>query len=160
MSYKLLRKIIMAFLIFYFSVGLFARYLSDGVEDVYPFFSWFLFSKVPARIQIDFAIRIHEFAEKRFEPPIFFEKAKGIYDKTSYSTTDYYHLVQLLGMSLQSNRMNEVKRLRRELEKNFLSYPVVYEVVELKFNPIERWKTGQFIGIKSLVTFTSQAPVL
>lgn len=159
MTYEALKKYLLLFLIIYFSTGLLARYFSEGTEDVYPFFSWFLFSKVPSRIQTDFAIRIHQFGGKQFEPPIFLEKAEDIYDTTLYSTAEYHRLIQQLAMSAKQNRSEETEYFRSKLEKTFVAHPVVYEAVEIKYNPIDRWKRGQLIKVKSIAIFNSRDPI-
>ena len=156
MSYGVLKKFIIIFLIVYFSAGMLARHLSKGPEDVYPFFSWFLFHRVPPRTQTGFSIRVHELDGRRFEPPIFFEEVGDMYDKDSRSAREYQHLVRILGRSVKQNKTDEVERLREKLERNFLSHPATYEIVEVTYNPVDRWRTGRLIDVKSIDIFMSE----
>lgn len=158
MSYRILGQLIIVFLVVYFSVGIAARFLSRGTEDFYPFFSWFLFTTVPPRIQTDYAIRIVEAGGKKFDPPVFFERADDVYEKGDRSVAEYSRLTRSLAMSVRGNQKEEVERLRSALERKFLVYPVVYEAVEVTFSPIERWKTGEVLGVKTLATFAAQTP--
>jgi len=157
MSYKLLKKVVIVFLAAYFSVGLLARFLSIGTERFYPFFSWFLFTRVPPRIQTSFDLRIYEFEGKQFDPPIFFEKAGSVYKKNSRLMAEYRNLIQRLGTAAKQNRKDEITQLRRELEANFLSHPVIYDIVEIRYNIIEYWKSGHIIEAKQIAIFNSQA---
>ena len=163
LSHSLLEKLIVLFLVSYFVVGVYAHFYIINQEEVYLLYSWDLYTKVPPRIQTEFAILIHEFEGKRLENPIIFERARGVlysslteYRHATYNKTSIQNIVRLLAPSILQDKTREIERLRMELEKTFLSHPVVYEVVEVTFNPIERWKNGRFININRLGIFTSQ----
>jgi len=155
-SYEIVKKILILFLVTYFVIGVAARFLSAGTEDFYPFFSWFLFIRVPLRVQSDFSIQIHEFGEKKFETPVFVDELSGVYDTDAYSRTQYHNLIQRLALSIKRREKNQIIKLREELEKKFILRPVVYGVVERKFNTIEHWKTGAVIEIISIAKFIHQ----
>lgn len=151
-----MKKLIYIFLLFYFSMGLGARFLSQGAEDVYPFFSWFLFSKVPARIQSDFSMLIHQLGQEKFDPPIFFEEVAELYDTSIYSRTEFHTLIQRLALSIKGARQKEAMSFRGSLEKKFQARPVVYEIVERGFDVMERRKERKFLYIRSIIKFEYQ----
>ena len=156
MSYSWYKKTVISFLIIYFTIGLAARFTAKGAEDFYPFFSWFLFSEVPSRIQQDFTLRIHSAGGQQFVPPELFENARELHNTKRRSYSEYYHLIQSLGRSLVQRRDTEVARIRAQLEQRFAVHPVTYEVVRATYNPIERWKYGTVIELESIATFDSQ----
>lgn len=154
-SFSVLKILAFAFLALYFSVGVGARLLSTGEEDFYPFFSWFLFSHVPQRVGNDFAINILKINGEVVKTPIPFEHAKNIYN-TSRSLAEYNQYIRQLGNALKQNNMEEISRIRRWLENNFTAYNVTYEVSEITFDLIERFRSGKVIESKSLGQFNKE----
>ena len=160
MSYRAAKISVLLFLAVYFCTGMLARFFSKGVkgvEDVYPFFSWFLFVEVPHRIQSEYGIRFLEIGGKTLDPPLFFEKAVGAaYNPTRRPAEEYHHLIQLLGGAVKRKDAQETARLRAEIEKEILDHSAVYEISEIIFNPVERWRNGSVMEIKPLAEFTSK----
>lgn len=155
MSYRAAKISVLLFLAVYFCTGMLAQFFAKGVEDAYPFFSWFLFSRVPLRIQSEYAIRFLEIGGKTVDPPLFFKKAPGaLRNKERRSPDEYYVLVQSLGGAVKRKDAEETARLRLEIEKEMLDHPAVYEISEIIFNPVELWRNGSVMEIKPLAEFT------
>ena len=87
--------LILLFLLLYFVAGLFARN-APGAE-VYPFFSWFLFTKVPSFTETEYTIRFLTHEEEVFTPPLLFKEASSLYSQTIHSPTEYLGIIQFLG---------------------------------------------------------------
>ncbi|MDZ4285359.1 MAG: hypothetical protein U1A23_00345 [Candidatus Sungbacteria bacterium] len=90
---------------------------------------------------------------KKLDPPVVFEDADGIYDRTARSMEEYSFLIRELAYSAKGQQADGVARVRHELEKNFLTQSITYEVVEYAYNPIERWRSGQLGVSKSIAVF-------
>lgn len=154
MHYHRLKVLVIGFLIAYFVVGIAARTVTAGDEDTYPFFSWFLFSKVPSRIQSDYAIKIIEVDGKPLPQPTLLEKTSGIFNN-SRSLAEYFQTARNLGVSLKQKQLGQVNQIRTHLEKNLFSGRLVtYEVLEIRYNPIERYKSGKFISSERIAVLT------
>ena len=156
MSYTVLQKCLLVFFIAYFSIGIGVHFFYGGERKIYPFFSWFLFSHVPWRVETGFDIRIHRTGETRYDPPVLFERAKDVYD-TSYNEMAYYNtLIQALALAVRRHDEQEIMRIRKQLEATFLLRPVVYEVVEITYEPQKRWQRGEIIQSATIQTFETQ----
>lgn len=152
MSYNFLKRSIILFLIIYAFAGFF--FTRDN-KEVYPFFSWDLFSRVPGETFEDFDLLIHKIGDKEFNPPVFFKQTEGLYDKRDTRIGNYHPLIINLALSVKDQNLDEIFRNRSILESKFLLHPVEYEVVTVKFNTIERFETGRILEIRGLDKFTS-----
>lgn len=157
MSYRAAKISVLLFLAVYFCTGMLSHFSAKGEENSYPFFSWFLYAEVPLRIQSEYGIRFLEIGGRTVDPPLFFEKAVGAaYNPRRLSPGGYHYLIQLLGGAVKRKDAKEIARLRTEIEKEILDRPAVYEISEIKFNPVERWRNGTVMEIKPLAQFTSK----
>lgn len=155
MPYRSLKILLILFLLIYFLVGLYARTIRTEDEDLYPFFSWFLFSVVPARVQEDYIIKIVEYRGSQVNPPALVEKTSGIFNK-SRSLAEYFQMTRNLGVAVSQGQAEQVKRLRVHIETNLFSgKPLTYAVYRVTYSPIERFKTGQLLSSQELAIFKS-----
>ncbi len=153
MSYTVFKRTILLFLLIYAIVGVGVEISYGGGKKIYPFFSWFLFSHTPARIETGFDAVIIRAGEVVYDPPILFAQAKDVYD-LSYNSMPYYNdIIRQLAVVSRGNNTLEVLRLRQELEANFLVSPVVYEMVEITFEPQKRWQSGEVLTSKPIQRF-------
>lgn len=151
MSYSSVKKCAVIFLLIYFTTGVLARLLTRGNEDFYPFFSWFLFSDVPPRIQYGYAVRMDQIGDEKFSPPVFFEKTPA-FAKKSVSSGEFYNLTQLFGQSIAHHQTDETDRLRKRIEQN-LPPRSVYEIVGVEYDVIKHFDTGEVTKVDILGTF-------
>ncbi len=148
--------VVLLFLLSYFLIGVSARLTMRYEEQFYLIYSWYLYSKVPPPLQNEFSVLIYKIADERFSPPLFIDDTKGlVFSRMIDYGHTIVHDVEALGKAVSSGQKMNVGRARESLEKNFLHLPVVYEVVRISFNPIDRWKTGNLLQINSLAIFTS-----
>ncbi len=117
-----------------------------------PFYSWFLFDKVPNK-SATIELKLLSSGEKVFDPPLAFNKAKGIV--TNPRSTQARLVIQKIGEALVRGNINEAERLRRLFEKVFLKIPAKYELVLVTYDPLERWKNAR-VDTKILKTFDTE----
>ena len=81
MTYEHAKQTVFIFLAGYCCVGLLAHVANithNTPEDLYPFFSWFLFVRVPSRVQFDYEARMSAGAGKSRENAGFLTADSGI----------------------------------------------------------------------------------
>jgi len=129
MPYARARTAALIGLSIYIAVGFSAHVLSNGGEDAYPFFSWFLFVNVPQRVQSGFDVVVVDGmgAQSLTESDAFF--GDGM-------MRDILALENRLGRAVKGGNPLEIAEARRELE-SFLSGPVTYRVREITYDPLE-----------------------
>lgn len=149
MPYAVLKRGVILFLAAYFAAGL----SLGNSKTLYPLFSWYLYPRVPSRLETDITLRIHEARGERFEPPQFLEETQGIYDR-AYNKSAFRRITTRLAEKLAAGSPpEEITALRRELEEALPARPLVYEIVKIRYNPIERWKTGKVETVERIVIF-------
>ncbi len=124
-------------LLLYFVVGISTAILHG--DEVYPFVSWFLFTTVPQE-RIDYGLLIYEFDGKTVEPPRLYQEAHGIVPDADSMTA--YRVIQQIGKAKADNQTEELRTLVALLEDSFLQAPARYELVRIRYRPLERWRTG------------------
>lgn len=155
MSYPLFKFLLLAGLVTYFVVGVSARVLTEGDEDTYPFFSWFLFSKVPPRIQDDYLIKILEYRGQTQTPPLLVEKTPGIFN-SARSLAEYFQMTRNLGVAVKRGDTKEISRYRTHIENNlFSSQKLKYQVLEVRYNLIDRYRNGSLLSSQEIAVFES-----
>lgn len=149
------KLLLVSFLLFYCIAGVYTTRLPGG--EWYPFFSWFLFPTTPSVEQTDHSIRFLEAAGETLNPPLLLHEDHGLLSKEAHSSTEYLGLVRMLGESVERRDEKAVAHWQEQLEKNFLRHPVTYELVKMRFNPIERFKEGTIDEITFMRRFESIA---
>jgi hypothetical protein len=138
-AYRILRGWVAFFLAGYFVLGLATAMLPQ--QEVFPVYSWFLFPLVPGQ-QTRYALRLREARGQKFAAPLLYQDAEGFVANPHSVTVD--ELVQQLGLAVKTERADEQQRLRQVLEKNYLPSQCQYELVAIVFDPLVRWRTGQY----------------
>jgi len=126
-------------LILYFFVGNVSQKMVPGVDEIFPFFGWSLFSQVP-NLASRYSILIHEHDGRELDPPVAFLRAPDSIVAGNRYIAD--KVVKALGRALDRGEAAEAERQRRLLEHNYLVGRVRYELVFESFDPLERWRTG------------------
>lgn len=151
-SYQSLKRIIFFLLAIYFVLGLSSYILTPGnKKSAVPFFHWFLYITVPKQSEM-YAIRIYEYHGKKFNPPFFFHESRIITDEAS--SVKARELIQRLGISITKGYKNQTKCLQRLFEDAYLPPPAKYEVVKIKFDPINLLN-NKVIRVDQLKKFSS-----
>lgn len=154
-EYQRLKIALIAFLIFYFVAGLSTEiFLPEKEKNLPPFFSWFLFDRVPNQNALNqYTLRLLEYEGKKLTPPVFFNEAYGIIENPQ--SPKMRILIQSLGQSMERKSEDESLRLRKTLEQVYLPQNLRYEIVIVTYDPILRFKTG-LLEIKVLGEFEKE----
>ncbi|HEX5760338.1 MAG TPA: hypothetical protein VF121_14210 [Thermoanaerobaculia bacterium] len=148
---RLRRRLILTVIVYCFA-GAASQKLVPGVDEIFPFFGWSLFSKVP-NLDSRYWIVIDRHDGRPVEPPVPFLHAPD-----SIVTGNRYiarKVIQRLGRSHDAGEAAEVERLRRLLERNYLKGGVGYELLFERYEPLEKWRTGASRERRSLARFDS-----
>lgn len=109
----------------YFFIGKLTDYMRIG--EIFPIYSWQLFSFVPQKSITEFAIQIQE-TSALFQAP----------------SVAAHTLIQKLGKAQTRNNSIKVEQFRKEFEEYYLKQPVKYDLILITFNPLERWRNGTY----------------
>jgi hypothetical protein len=152
MPYRFLKYFFAIFIAVYFIGGLYTRNTRAG--EAYPFYSWFLFDQVPNE-KNDFTIRIVSYGGKTYNPPLEFSETREIFQTINQSATQYLYIVQDLGYAIIGQKQEQILTDRERLEKIFLGTPARYEVLQVRYDPVQYWKTGEYKELKVIATYES-----
>ena len=120
------------------------------VDEIFPFFGWSLFTKVP-NIDQRYEILIHRHRRTELDPPVPYLRASD-----SMATDNRYHgrkVIQALGKAFEEGDEAGVRERRRQLETNYLRGQVRYELVFESYDPYEKWRSGENLERRSLAVF-------
>ncbi|MEM8861795.1 MAG: hypothetical protein AAGD96_26025 [Chloroflexota bacterium] len=148
--YKFQKSVIATVVILYFVIGNF----SWGVfrHEIYPIFSWELFSLVP-NLEVDYGLQIISMNESSLEKPTYFQELPNDF-KDAESIIAFF-VIQDLGKAIDANDQEAIIDLRDQIETTFFSSKnnVEYAVVKRSYHPVDRWKTGKFEEEILMVTY-------
>jgi hypothetical protein len=145
-----LRRRLALIVILYFFLGGASQKLVPGVDEIFPFTGWSLFSKVPS-LETRYSILIRRHEGRRLDPPVSFLQAPGSMVKGNRYIAR--KLIQRLGQAHDRGKAEEFGELRRLLEQNYLEGKVRYELLFERYQPLEKWKTGESRETRSLGRF-------
>ena len=136
-----------------FCVGMAAGVLSEDGE-FFPLASYSLFSIVP-NTKAEYGVRIHDYGDRRLDPPLVFQQASEL--GIEGSSINAFYLVQRIGTACTRGRTAAANYWRHLFEKDFFHDAARYEIVLLRYDPLERWANGQVRAMSSVAFFTSEA---
>ena len=149
-SLRRFRRGLVTLVIVYFFAGSASQKLVPGVDEIFPFFGWSLFSLVP-NVESTYTVVIHEHGGKAVVPAAAFLKAPdSIVRGNRYIARK---VIQKLGRAQDRGREEEARRLRSLLEENYFNGRVRYEVLFERYNPLEKWRSGVSLEQRSVVHF-------
>ena len=132
------RKFILIVIFSYFIAGISIGFLNVKDEEVFPFFSWSLFSRIPNR-GYQYSVQITEYNGQIIKP-VLFQKASSIVNKSHSSEPD--RIIQNMGKNFDKNTQ-EFEKMKNLLEGNYLGNTTKYNLVLLTYDPLQKWKTGK-----------------
>jgi hypothetical protein len=152
-GYNRLKRLIIVLIVSYFIIGISTEVIfAEHGRAMPPFFSWFLFKHVPnEKYSTMSTIRILSARGRTFSPPMLYGKAYGIVKDPNSGKSRL--LITQLANNLEVGNESEAEKLRKGFEENFLLKPTHYEVVHLKFNPLDFYKEGKIHEIIRLGEF-------
>lgn len=122
-----------------FCAGVAAGALSEDGE-FFPLASYSLFSIVPG-VKTEYGVRILEYGGRHIDPPLLYQKASEL--GIECDSINAFYLVQRMGMAYTRGRVAAAERWRHLFERDFFNDTVQYEIVLLRYDPLERWATGR-----------------
>lgn len=135
-----MRIFVISFLILYFILGKSTDYFRTG--EIFPIYSWQLFSFVPQKTITEFAIEIQELQGKKLETPQLFQNMRSIIPGASLFTA--YRTIQNLGRAQTRNNSIKTEKLKKQFEDLYLKLPAKYDLIQITFDPLERWENGTY----------------
>lgn len=147
-----LRRRLALLVVVYFFAGGASQKLIPGVDEILPFYGWSLFSKVPNEdSRYVLLVRRHEGRE--VDPPVpFMQAPPEIVAGNRYIGRK---VIQRLGRAIDEGETERVAELRRLLESSHLHGRVRYQIVYERYDPLEKWRTGEDLERRSLGRFRS-----
>ena len=157
-AYRFSQRLFAGFLGLMLVAGIGGQFF-NARHELFPFYSWFLFSLVPQPDAAVYEMLIHEApAGQVFDPPIASRKANEGLLRSPHSV-DLFRTVQELGRAAQARDAAACDRLRAGVERRFrVTGPVRYEIVKQTYdNAIARWSSREVAPHRqeSVATFVS-----
>ncbi len=151
-SLRTLRRRLVLIVVVYFFAGTASQKLVPGVDEIFPFFGWSLFSKVPNEGG-RYWIVIDRHDGRPLAPPVSFLQAP----ETLVTGNRFIarKVIQRLGRAIDAGDAEEAARLRRLLEGNYLRGKAHYDLLFERYEPLEKWKTGRSRERRALASFDS-----
>ncbi len=142
-QYQKSQGIILLIALAYASIGLTSW--ATKSPEIFPFFSWDLFSSVPQPVASNYGLRIHEVDGQILHEPIYFEHADRFFRNAK--SIEAFTLIQNLGHAISTRNTTEAETIRQMLEMTHLqdASTLSYEVVFRRFDVIERWQGKPFL---------------
>ncbi len=108
-------------------------------NEIFPFYSWTMFSLVPAE-QNGFAVFILEEGGNVLNPPLEFQQAGSRVG--GQNSVVAYRDIQNMGKAYLAGDTQRFEELRQLFEKNYIHVGTRYQLMKMNYDPITRWKTG------------------
>lgn len=153
--YTFLKRFIAIVVVSYFLIGNFTW--SQYQLEIFPIYSWDLFSYVPNR-SIDYALKINAIDDEYLENPAYFQDMPNEFKQANSITA--FHVIQQFGRAIEANDAPAIETLRNQIESDYFANQsqVEYEVRKRSFFSAERWRTGTFEENTRLVTYDTNIP--
>jgi hypothetical protein len=131
------------------SMALVTRKISYGEQ--YPFFSWFLFAKIP-NPQSTLTMRMLSYGDTTYDPPLPFDKTSFIFRAVGQYSTQYLPVIRSFGGAIEKGE--DTSLYRKRLENIFLK-PARYQIVRIQYDPVDYWRSRAIKKEVLLGTFTT-----
>lgn len=143
---------ILCILFFYLSTGLLMTYttvIKQNSPSLFPLFSWAIFTEIIRPTEEYATIRILSYDGRDLSPPLYFNDALGLFDTKFTSPQSWYVLFNDLCGNIQAQNQKNIFSLREKIETILIPRDVIYEVVTIKINPLDFYKSRTVINITS-----------
>jgi hypothetical protein len=125
---------------------------SGDTSEIYPFFSWFLFYKVPPK-RDQYEISVHQLAGHEFTPARDYQSLRETLPYAGSAVS--YAVIQRMGKALKSGDEQAFEQLRAFFEEVMLPPPCTYDLTVISAAPLERYRNPG-LPRKILRTFTTK----
>ena len=152
-TYETKRAIIVLSLLVYFVIGITAKLSStESLREPYPVFSWYLFADVPNTAD-RFTIQIRSIGTTRYDPPLQFSQTEAIFRRIGQPPTQFGPTITLLGDALVQNDRAAIRTYEARLEDMFGAEPAVYDVLQVRYDPLAYWSNGLYASSRVIGSF-------
>jgi len=138
----------------YSILGIYFKNKFPNKWEVFPVFSWSLFSWTPNKMK-EFVVEIHSIKGEKLKKSKFFHEMRKYFPKANSPTPSI--LLRRLGRSLRYKRKKKAQKLRNLFEKRFLlskNSPIRYSLIKRYYKPLERWNDrNSFLTKRNLGDF-------
>ena len=152
---RVLRRRLIGLVIVYFFAGAASQKLVPGVDEIFPFFGWSLFSKVPNLRATTTVVFVAQDGRK-LEPPVDFMTAPPSMVRGNRFIAR--KVIQKMGVAAERGDAAELARLRRLLEDNYFVGRLRYRLMLERYQPLDKWRTGATVEHRRLGVFDSRRP--
>lgn len=114
-------------------------------RELFPFFSWELFSYIPADTITSYGIRFSSANGESLAQPIYFEEAKHL---TPYAdSVDAFVTLQSLGNAIAQNDAQQTAATQQLLQGTYFGdmSAAEYAIVRRRFDLLERWRHNRYL---------------
>ena len=114
-------------------------------KEIFPIFSWSLFSVIPTSPHEDIGVLVTEIDGNPLNPYADFMTAKNLFSQAG--SIEAYYVIQRLGKAVLAQDDQTENSSRRLLEGQYVDgfkSNLKYRIVKRRYDPIERWKNGSF----------------
>jgi hypothetical protein len=140
-------------LTFAFCMGI-AGMLWSPDGEFFPFASFSLFSVVP-NVRTAYAIELRSAHGQPPDPPRLWMPS---YEPGNEPTSsEAFYTIQRFGAAYTAGRVADADYWRRLLEQDFLSPPVHYDLLRVRYDPFERLSTGELRQQEVLASFDAES---
>ena len=147
-QYRRLQQFIACMMIFYMVTG-FTTWFLWRIE-MFPIYSWDLFSYVPTGERYDYGVRLLAVGDEILSPSIYYEAADEWFADAGSIVA--YQRIQRLGTAVHNKNETAVAEAQRVFESAHLVGvgEVQYEIVYRHYDMLTRWRDGSFTNEYSL----------
>lgn len=146
-SYKTYLAVLIVLLLAYPAVAVY-----EEKDEPFFFFTWFVFSRVPAPVQTSPEIRLLSVGGKNLPAPVSLLDAKGTLTQPGIPSPEFMRRTEAFASALKEG---EDSSTARALVESLIIDPTAsYELIELTYSPIAYWKTGAIMSERRIASFT------
>lgn len=123
-------------------------------RELFPFFSWELFSHIPPPEITSYGIRFSSANGQTLTPPIYFEEAKHL---TPYAdSVDAFVTIQSLGQAVEQSDQSKMMATQQLIQSAYFGEltSANYQLVRRRFDLLERWQLNQYAQENVLTDFS------
>lgn len=127
-------------LILYFVIGVAAKVCMFPQEEIFPIYSWALFSSIPTTAY-RYDVVIHSAKGTPLKKSLFYTEA-GTYVPHPQKIAVFV-ILQAWGKAIAKNDVSMARKQQAIFESIYLYPNTTYQLVNTRYNPLTRWKTKQ-----------------
>lgn len=153
MRFLILRRVVIGGLALFFAISLMSVEIS-GSPEMYPFFNWQLFSYIPNE-KDEFSIEVYRIGSREYDPPLQYADMTSLFVDAGAAPTEYTPRIRELAKAVKEEDPERIRQAREEIDVLFGRNEYAYGILEVRLDPVEYWKTGEYASSTVLRVFES-----